>query len=168
MMTEAIKKASQNVPTVFELNEFETLIAKDSLSPEDDAKLFYLNEKIQSARIHAYNLNDFRYALEAAGASKQQVEFLVSHENAHANKAVQLGAQFEDYYFTIYSESNGELDLDVGATISIPEKGRTWTNEKRKETDIQITRAPDEYGNKMSEDDKKRLDQLDEWYPSRK
>ena len=78
----------------------------------------------------------------------------LSHENAHANKAIQLGADFNGYKFSITKDIDGGYLVMPAVVVSIPEE---WDRRKKKNVDIQVIRAPDEYGHEMSQADKNEL-----------
>jgi hypothetical protein len=59
---------------------------------------------------------------------------------------------------------DGTFDPFVDVEISIPDEEKGWTKAMQKDAALKITKAPDEYGNSMSELDKEKLEKIEEWY----
>jgi len=90
------------------------------------------------------------------GLSTYSTNDTLSHENAHANKAEQLGATHIGYKFVLIKEDGG-FNVQPQANYYIPDE---WNKEKQNAVNIEITKAPEEYGNKMSHGDKRYLEDL--------
>ncbi len=122
---------------------------------DDEVEHYYaFRERLDQASIVVNTLYEARRAMELIGFDQDSLIDILSHENAHANKAMQVGANFGGYKFVLVKDMDGGLLIHPMAVISLPED---WNYEKRRELESQIIRAPDEYGNKMSEGDKEEL-----------
>lgn len=163
-MKKLIDTACENAITEEEFDEYQSIYLKklDDISDDEVDRFDELDLKVEASKVLCNNLNDFKYALEYFGVD-DPID-LLAHENAHANKAEQLGVDFEGYYLKIMKCSDGHYHADIGADIDISGKEFSWSKDRQKEADIDITRAPYEYGNKMSADDIDRLDRIEEMY----
>ncbi len=165
---EILDKAYDSAVSEEEYDEWERLSLKneDDTSSEELVRFDELDAKIKAATATFENINDFKYALQYFGV-QDPIDDL-AHENAHANKAEQLGVKFEYYYMRIFGTKDGRFIADIGASIDTEKDAhgneRDWGRFEEKEADIDITRAPDEYGNKMSPSDIDRLSRMDDMY----
>lgn len=132
-----------------------TRILRERELTEDEAKYYYsFRERLNQSSIIVDTLPEARRVMELLGFDDYSLIDTLSHENAHANKATQVGARFEGYRFALVKDTQGYLLVYPMAITSIPED---WDYKKRKKRDSQIIRAPEEYGHRMSEGDKQLL-----------
>jgi hypothetical protein len=161
-MKRLVDVAEKNAISWEEYNEYESICSKDDFSDEEEARFDELDAKVTRATVLCDNTNDFKYALEYFGVN-DPIDTL-AHENAHANKAEQLGVEFEGYFLKMIKAPDGHYIVDIGAYCNMDNKEEEWSVMKQKEASIQIIRAPDEYGNKMSQDDIDKLDKIEGLY----
>ncbi|MFA5773085.1 MAG: hypothetical protein WC908_00200 [Candidatus Paceibacterota bacterium] len=129
----------------------------------DDALRGEIFSKLENATIKVNTLNEFRLALEKLknlrifkDFGEKQINELISHENAHANKAEELGAEHKSFKIVIIKNNENDYALSTTtAEIYIPEE---WDAKKKREVLVQIFKAPEIYGgSNMSSYDKKML-----------
>lgn len=131
------------------------VIQRERELTNDEVEYYYLfRERLDEASITVDTLPEARRIMEMIGFSNDSLIDTLSHENAHANKAMQLGANFGGYKFLIIKDVDGGYLVNPMAETSIPED---WSDEKREEVDTKIIGAPYEYGNRMSDGDRKEL-----------
>lgn len=115
-------------------------------------------EMILNATAKFYNLGDFREALTLIEQSKEYVDDLVEHENAHANVAEREGVPFEGYWIVFLKNDEGGIYPQPMAKF---DDSLNDPDENMKEILKKILRAPEEYGNKLSKADIEMLENLD-------
>jgi len=143
----------QGMKNKFELRDIEN---KQDLTTDEIKYLVSLQHKINEATVEAENLFEFRHAMEILGFKHETIIYALSHENAHGNKAEQLGATHIGYRFILVNTPEG-LGVQPQTSIYIPDE----LDEKVKNnTLVQIIKAPEEYGGEMSEGDLRDLDYL--------
>lgn len=111
---------------------------------EDDG-----NGKYEKAKIYVKTLPEFRLLLEKIGMPYEKLIDSLQHENAHGNKADELGA-VHDGYNLLCLKYNGGYGYIPQVGINIPDE---WPQEKQDRILNEIYRAPEEFGNSMSPDD---------------
>lgn len=123
-----------------------------------------IRDKIAETSMSFDNLFDFKIALECLqNTSKRFVHQKLNHENAHANKGESLGATHEGYsliFTTTQSFGSETKHLNYGATANFDDLPEEWISEKRKQVAREIAFAPEEYGDQMSESDKRLYESL--------
>lgn len=135
-------------------SRLEDLNTKENLSIEEDREFADIMDRINLASFHTKELIDFKLAMERFGLSDQNVIDFLSHENAHANKADELGVGFDEYLLTVLVK-DGKLVGQPSTLFSLDlEHPETKTILKK------ITLAPEEYGGELSPSDIKSLDNL--------
>ncbi|MFH1608426.1 MAG: hypothetical protein ABH951_00200 [Patescibacteria group bacterium] len=137
------------------LEEYST--KADSLSERRLDIALTWKKKIEKSTLTMQTLPELRYALEVMKLSKEVIEDTLAHENAHGNKADELGARHLGYKLTFAKSKNGGICFFPMAELYIPEEDEGWTKEKQKRVDEEITRAPEIYGNELSDSDKEKL-----------
>jgi len=106
-------------------------------------------------------LPEFKYALEKLpNTSKEWRTEMLAHENAHANVADKLGVEHFDYSL-IFLEGKDEEKLYIPQASHInPEMIEGWTKQRQNEANLEITQAPEVYGGRLSESDKKEIEKI--------
>ncbi len=111
----------------------------------------------------ADNLIEFKEMLKQLGQTyREQIENdyenierwaedLLSHENAHANVAQSLNHEWVGYVQIFYEDNNGNIGIQP-AHVTKPRW--EWGPKEVLENTIRVVRAPEEYGNKLSDGDK--------------
>lgn len=118
-----------------------------------------LKKRLDSSTLFLRTLPELAYALEAVKFPKETKEDILAHENAHGNKADEVGAKHDGYKLVFIKDKNGKLIFAPAAQITIP-KNDVWAKERQAKTRIEITQAPEMHGNKLSEQDKEDLRRL--------
>jgi hypothetical protein len=117
-------------------------------------------EFLAQATIRVQTIVEYRIVLELlldAPGEAEEVAKTLAHENAHANVAESLGARVHHYLLTIIRDGQ-EMYLSPSVDFSVPEE---WSEAKRKEVYLAIIKAPEEYGETLSPDDKKQIENID-------
>jgi len=146
------------------LENIETKIKKKISS----AKEYALNEEqyreavekgfdLTDATVFVDTLTEARIAMEILGFDEDSLVDTLSHENAHGNKAQQLGAKHDGYKFVLIRGNNGGFRVQPQARVYIPDE---WDKEKQNSVLLEIIKAPEEYGNSVSDHDKHDLEKL--------
>lgn len=125
-------------------------VAKDNAIPVEDYNRDMDNQGLyEHAKIHVRTLPEFKMLLEKIGMQGDSLIDSLEHENAHANKAEELGARHEGYQVLCLRYKNG-FGYIPQVSIYIPDR---WSLHKQKEVSGKIINAPEEYGNSLSPDD---------------
>jgi hypothetical protein len=112
---------------------------------------------MNDATVEVETLPEMRRVMGILGFDANSIIDIMSHENAHGNKAEQLDAQHLGYRFMIIKGDNGGIIVQPQASLYIPDE---WDADKQKAVHLATLQAPDEYGNAISDSDKKSLDQI--------
>jgi len=132
-------------------------IAKDNaVSIEDYESGNYDESRLGVATIHLTDLVSFRLALEKLKFPEDELMDTLEHENAHSNKAGEIGA-LEEGYKIIAIKTPGGYVYQPQVNLYIPD---SWTIERQRQALKSIAQAPEEYGNSLSPDDEKDLKNL--------
>lgn len=116
----------------------------------DDSNKEKIEELLAKSSVSAENLYDFKLVLNAFELPKEQIDDILSHENAHANKAESIGVKHLDYGITIFKKNMGGYEYQAYTSLHIPKE---WGEDKVRDVWEKISSAPDEYGHEMSEED---------------
>lgn len=127
---------------------------KRELTDEEVEYYYSFRDRLDQASVVVDTINEAKRVMELIGFTDDSTIDTLEHENAHANKAMQLGANFGGYKFSIVRDIDGGYLITPMAITSIPDD---WSDKKREEVETQIIKAPEEYGNRMSEADKQEL-----------
>ena len=127
---------------------------KRELADEEVNHFYEFRKRMTEATIIVETLPEARRVMEILGFNKNSLIDTLSHENAHGNKAEQLGAKHFGYKFCLIKTDNGDFLIQPQASIEIPED---WEKGKQDEVLTKIIEAPEEYDNKMSKGDKEDL-----------
>ncbi len=139
--------------------EFEMQGIQNERELTDEEVNYYhdFRQKMNDATVEVETLPEMRRVMGVLGFDAHSIVDIMSHENAHGNKAEQLGAQHLGYRFMIIKGDNGGIIVQPQASLYIPDE---WDAEKQKAVHLATLQAPDEYGNEISDSDKKSLDQI--------
>ena len=125
-----------------------------------DKEVFHYHQfrdKMNKASIEVETLTEARRVMGILGFDPHSIIDTLSHENAHGNKAEELGAKHLGYKFVLIKSANGGFLVQPQAMTYIPDE---WDKEKQNDTEMKILQAPEEYGNEMSQSDKNYLEDL--------
>lgn len=116
--------------------------------------------KFEKTTIKLDSLPEFSYALEKiSNLPKKLVQEVVAHENAHINKAEELGAKDVGYVIGVFKHENGKIAIfPLAWHIFNKEKG--YSKEEIRQISIQISEAPKIYGEKLSPRDIAKINNL--------
>lgn len=120
-----------------------------------DAELEVIQDAVMNSSVTVQTLVEYRMVLEKA-LGQDKAEKILAHENAHANVALSLGAEFMGYTLLICKDKD-DFAIRGGASYRLPIE---WTDEEKKAAHIRIYAAPEEYGEKLSHTDEKVIDGL--------
>ena len=137
--------------------ELEKICNERELTDDEVEHFFSFRERMNDATIRVSTLPEARRTMEILGFDADNLVDTLSHENAHANKAEQLGANHTGYNFIITETKDGRYEVGPQAVTSTPDD---WLAEHKRHVEAQILQAPDEYGNKMSDSDKQKLKEI--------
>lgn len=113
---------------------------------ENKIKSFF--DRVAPATIHINNLYDFKKVLEILGLEGERLHSMLNHENAHANKAEAMGQNFLGYKITVVKDIDGLYYFYPYVAVN------TYGDIKETNTILkEITKAPEEAGDKLSEGD---------------
>lgn len=115
-----------------------------------------ISDMIKKATITVETISEFRLILKILARSDEEIQDILAHENAHANKTETLGVEHLGYNIIIIKKGDDYLFQPFSEKCT-PEE---WSEEKKKEAAIQIVLAPEEYGNKLSSGDIEELKNL--------
>lgn len=113
---------------------------------------------MNNASVTVETLSEARRVMGILGLDAHFIVDTMAHENAHGNRAEQLGSEHLGYQFLLIKNSDGNFIVGPKAIIVIPDE---WDKERQKIVHSETLRAPADYGNEMSESDKEALKQLD-------
>lgn len=119
----------------------------------------YINkDTIDRASVHVDDLISYKLLLSKLGISKKDEFDILEHENAHANVAEQNKGLLEGYKILFVRKGNGFYYKPyIGLSNNVLNQ---FDDQKRKEILGNIIIAPEIYGNKLSEGDKRNLEEL--------
>lgn len=123
------------------------LIRELSLDKNNKEKI---EEILAKSSVSVESLYDYRLVLNALELPKEEIDDILSHENAHANKAEVVGAKHLDYGITIMKNNKGGYTYQPYSSLYIPKE---WEEGKVRDAWEKIATAPEEYKNKMSKED---------------
>ena len=131
--------------------ELTDLVLKQELTPEEEARAEQIADWFNDATIKAETLVDLRMALEELGCDEDYIKYVIEHENAHGNKASSLKANHYGYALTLsYDEAEDFYIVHPLAMINMPS---SWSEWRKNRVHIAYTRAPEDYGNELSQND---------------
>ncbi len=116
-------------------------------------------EKLEEAGslIELNDLTELRLALQEFGFAEEQIRKILSHENAHANKAESLGANLWRYIIFLGMKNGEEMALPAAK----PSHPVGWSEKKSNEVRKATILAPLEYEDSLSESDRRYLKLFD-------
>lgn len=129
---------------------------REFTNEEVDHFLSFL-EKIENATVIVSTIPEARRVMELLNFKPDQVTHVLAHENAHANKAEELGGEHLGYEFILNRGSEGNILIHAQAKNKIPDG---LSEEEEKIFKLKTLFAPEEYGNKLSEADIRDIEEL--------
>jgi hypothetical protein len=120
-----------------------------------DAELENIQEEIMNSSVTVHTLAEYKMVLQSM-MDDDEAEEILAHENAHANVAQSLGAEFLGYSLLICKDGD-EFVFRGGAPYRLPSE---WSTEKKKAAHLRIYGAPEEYGEENSPTDEKVVNSL--------
>jgi hypothetical protein len=136
-----IAEAKDNAPNMEEVEKMEPNEAEEVLA---------------RARFKVESLYELKLALKMIGFSDESMIDTLAHENAHANEAQAQGVKHTGYNITIV-KYGGKFAVHPSAGVYVPDE---WPKVKQDDVMRKIITAPERYGNSLSEDDLKKLEDL--------
>lgn len=138
------------------------------LSLKEKAEYDTLVNRLVDAGITAKTIPEFRALLEQIGLKTKQIEKILAHENAHANKAEEIGGEksFKGYNINfIKSPILKKLFIPFHPTSysqphAIIEPPEGLSTKERADFYKKVLEAPEKYGEELSPDDIKALNKL--------
>lgn len=137
-----------------EESKMQDIESKRKLTDKEVNHFYKFRKRMTEATIIIETLPEARRVMEILGFNNNSLIDTLSHENAHGNKAEQLGAKHLGYKFCLIKADNGDFLIQPQASIDIPED---WEKKKQNEVLTKIIEAPEEYDNKISHGDKEDL-----------
>lgn len=137
--------------------EMQSIQNKRELTDKEVFHYHQFRDKMNNASIEVETLTEARRVMGILGFDAHSIVDTLSHENAHGNKAEELGAKHLGYKFVLIKSVNGGFIVQPQAMTYIPDE---WSKEKQNDTEAKILSAPEEYGNEMSESDRNYLKDL--------
>lgn len=120
---------------------------------QDDA--IRLGNILSASTVTVTTLWEFKFVLEQIFSRKDQVDHMLSHENAHGNMAEIVGATHTGYCICFSKGPKGFI-FNIYTELWYPESWR----DKNLDLKIKIYGAPGEYGNTISNSDFERIEKL--------
>jgi hypothetical protein len=136
--------------------EMQSIQNKRELTDEEVEYYFDFRERMNKATIEVKTLIEAKRIMELLNFKQETLIDTLAHENAHGNVAEQHGAQHIGYKFVVI-EGKGGYIIQPQANIYLPDE---WDKNKQNFVLARITQAPEEYGNSISEGDKRDLKEL--------
>jgi len=133
-------------------------------------KLEAMEARVLQAIAQVKTLPEFRILMKEAGFNDKFAMDMLAHENAHANVAEQKSDTIDLHgYGIIFFQEHGQV---VSATpLVLNDKKDGATSFQYLQDEIEVLNAPNEYGNKNSEDDDReiqmRRDTLEKYYSNK-
>lgn len=103
-------------------------------------------------------LPEFRYVLTLLKKDGVPVNSVVAHENAHGNVTDIVGNTHTGYSIEFIKNLDGDIDY----SFESHQTSNAATTEEALDREEKIMRAPEDYGDKMSESDKTNLARIQE------
>ncbi len=138
----------------FKMKDIES---KRKLTDEEVNYFYEFRKRMIEATITIGTLPEAKRVMEILGFDNASLIDTLSHENAHGNKAEQLGAWHLGYKFCLIKADDGDFLIQPQANINIPEN---LEKEEQNKILSEIIFAPEEYDNKLSRGDREDLEHL--------
>lgn len=136
------------------------LLQNSAPTSENIQKLKELDEEVKRHQIFVTTLVEYRMLMNMLGKNYYRVNDVVTHENAHANKASSLGGVHGGYSVLVYKKRTGDgFSYQPVAHTDVP---KTFSDKEKIEANLKIAFAPEEYGNHLSDGDEEQIRKLRE------
>jgi hypothetical protein len=133
-------------------------LKKESQTDHIKEEIEKIDKKILENMVTVKTLIEFQILMNKLEKNYYVVNGTVLHENAHANKAESIGGTHGGYSIWVFkSEKKDGYIYQPYAHTDIPEY---WPKHRKLEANIKIVSAPEEYGDRMSDGDEERLEDL--------
>lgn len=136
-------------------------IKKETTSLDEEELTEYENIKklLERGIIKVQTLPELRQLLEDVGLETKEINEIMAHENAHANKAEELGGNFEGY--ALLFKKHPFLKYLIGKNISTEiitkvNPSEDWKIEQKKDFINKVMQAPHDSKNNLSKHSKKK------------
>ncbi len=141
-----------------QFNTLQAMRETGTLPKEAEDKYRTLQLELIGGRVDVDNLYEYRKVLELAELSPEQVNNILNHENAHANTADQTQSQkFNGYRIQFTKDRNGDLLVQPFAKL---ETDYSFSDEQIMKDRMNVLEAPVRYGDRLSGDDKEKIQAL--------
>ena len=162
-VTQSLEQAKRNPIFESRITELEsqlntlkdTFIKQGSRSAEMLAEENAIEAEIMQSSALADNIPEYREMLSqiasSYGLSQEWADDLLAHENAHANVAEVTEHEWVGYAAIFIKDENNNLTSIQPVHFTKPQL--SWGPKELLEKSIEVTKAPEEYGNRLSEGD---------------
>lgn len=162
-VAERLKQARNNPISESRLMELEQKLdlGKDEFietqhrSPDRVKEENMIEKEILRSSALADNLTEYTEMLQqirtAYGLTQEWANDLLAHENAHANVAQETGHEWVGYAAVFIKDSDGNL-ISI-QPLHFTKPNLSWGPEEMIAKNIEVTKAPEVYVNKLSEGD---------------
>ncbi len=140
-----------------EEEKMQTIQDQRELTDEEVNHFYSFREKLNESSIEVETLVELKRAMDLLRVGSQSLVETIAHENAHGNKAEELGATHHGYHLLILKGNNGEFYSIPKAILSFPDE---WDINKKIAVKSKSLKAPEDYGREMSDDDKEEYKKL--------
>ncbi|MEM1324944.1 MAG: hypothetical protein AAGI23_03265 [Bacteroidota bacterium] len=106
------------------------------------AELQEVNQLLDSSRIHLDTLSEYRFVLQLTHLSSEEINELLSIENARLNMAEQFDAVVHGYVFDMNRGTNQNSLFQEAADFDLPEE---WSEERKQQIQSAIQKASEMY-----------------------
>ena len=128
-------------------------------TPDIQDQIKEIETKLKACTVVVDTLLEFKILMEKTSKNYYIIRSVIEHENAHSNKASSLEVIHGGYSVLVLKNKEGVFSYLPTARTKPQEN---WDDKRKIETNIKIGRAPEEYGNRMSDGDKENVAKLRE------
>ncbi len=160
---ERFEKAGESIKTIQEMenlfHEHEALLQRASTGEIDTETYMLEKERLDTAlgAVEVDSIMELRTLLIEAGYADEEADYWAAHENAHANKAQELGLPVQYQVFrATHRDADGTVTRKILPAVSVGYNAEQ-THAERAKDNRAVTSAPDE----LSEGDKRVLGSFD-------
>ena len=134
--------------------KFYSIRSKRKPTDKEIENFRHFSERTKTATIFVETIPEARRVMEILQMNPHQITDTLAHENAHGNKADELGAKHLGYKFLLINRDDGSFIIKPRMSYRIPDE---WDMDKKNEMQRKITQAPKDYGNELSKGDEEHL-----------
>ncbi len=129
----------------------------NTTDPEVEKEITRLEEMIDKSSVIVDTISEFKILIEKTLSNTERVYQLLNHENAHANMTEIVGAVHKGYGLHVYKEKDGRIFFLPYTHMEYP---AGWNEKEINQARIEIYSAPEKYGDKLSQSDSERIEEL--------